>query len=135
MANPSPDQAAPDIEPDKAALPVVMAANEKRVRRDFWGKLARAASRIPFAHDAVAAYFCAMDQNTPMRVRATLLAALAYFIVPIDAIPDVFAGLGYTDDAAVLAAAMALMAGHIKPQHRQAAAKALDPASPPPDGD
>ncbi len=38
-----------------------------------------------------------------MPVRATLFGALAYFILPIDVIPDILLGLGYTDDAAVTA--------------------------------
>lgn len=121
-------EAGPDFA--QAALPVVVAANQKRVGHDFWGKLVRVASRIPFAHDAVAAYFCTVDPNTPARVRAILLAALAYFVLPVDAIPDVFIGIGFTDDATVLAAALALVSGHIKPYHRRAAARALDPATP-----
>ena len=43
------------------------------------------ARNIPFAEDAVAAYFCAFDTNTPFRVRAMLMGALAYFVMPIDA--------------------------------------------------
>lgn len=137
VTNSSPYHAAPDPEAEagEAALPALLATREKRVRRDFWDKLTRFAGRIPFAHDAVAAYFCAMDPNTPIRVRTTLLAALVYFIVPIDAIPDMFAGLGFTDDAAVLAAAMALVSSHIKPRHRQAAASALDQGATPPGDD
>ncbi len=98
---------------------------EQTVRNEFWAKLKRSAGRIPFVDDAVAAYYCAMDSRTPMRVRGTLFGALAYFIMPADMIPDIIAGIGFTDDAAVLAAVTALLAGHIKPHHREAAAKAL----------
>ncbi|MHA1524564.1 MAG: YkvA family protein [Alphaproteobacteria bacterium] len=126
MSNSSGWRAAADFDFSPAALPVVLAANQKRVGRGFWRKLARVGARIPFAHDAVAAYFCAADPKTPGRVRAILLAALAYFVLPFDAIPDVFVGLGFTDDATVLAAAMALVASHISPQHRRAATNALD---------
>ena len=100
-------------------------AREQKVRNEFWGKLKRAAGRIPFVDDAVAAYYCAMDSQTPLRVRGTLLGALAYFILPTDVIPDIIAGIGFTDDAAVLAAVTAMLAGHIKPRHRKAAAQAL----------
>ena len=54
-------------------------------------------------------------------MRATLLAALAYFVVPTDMIPDLVVGLGYTDDAAVLAAALRTLAAHIRTDHRERA--------------
>ena len=50
-----------------------------------------------------------------------LLAALAYFVLPTDFIPDFLPGLGFTDDAAVIAAAVALARRSIKPEHREAA--------------
>jgi uncharacterized membrane protein YkvA (DUF1232 family) len=99
---------------------------EQKVRRDFWAKLRRFAGQVPFVEDLVAAYYCALDPTTPMRVRGMLLAALAYFILPFDFIPDMIPGLGFTDDAAVLTAVFALVSSHITPIHRAAAAKALD---------
>jgi len=98
---------------------------EQKVRSEFWDKLKRVAGRLPFVDDLVASYYCAMDTGTPLKIRATLLGALAYFILPIDLVPDFIAGLGYGDDAAVLATAIALVSSHIKPSHRAAAAKAL----------
>jgi len=53
---------------------------ERTVRRDFWTALKQFAGRLPFVEDLVAAYYCALDPATPMRVRGILLAALAYFI-------------------------------------------------------
>lgn len=101
------------------------ARREQKVRGEFWDKLKRVAGRLPFVDDLVASYYCAMDTGTPLKVRATLLGALAYFILPIDLVPDFIAGLGYGDDAAVLATAIALVSSHIRPLHRIAAAKAL----------
>ena len=46
--------------------------------------------------------------------------------MPADMIPDFIVGLGFTDDAAVLAAAIAAIRGHIKPAHREAARATLD---------
>jgi len=106
---------------------------EQKVRGEFWDKFKRVARRIPFAEDLLAAYYCAMDARTPLRVRTMLLGALVYFIMPIDAIPDIIAGLGFTDDAAVLAAVIALVSQHIQPRHRAAAARAL--GKEPPDED
>jgi uncharacterized membrane protein YkvA (DUF1232 family) len=96
-----------------------------RVRRKFFATLRRAARVIPFVDELVAAYFCALDPATPVRVRGTLLAALVYFVVPLDAIPDFIAGLGFTDDATVLLLAINLVRGHITPVHREAARQAL----------
>ena len=102
------------------------AERERKVRRDFWSKLKRFAGMVPFVEDLVAAYYCALDPATPMRVRGMLLAALAYFILPADLIPDMIAGLGFADDAALLTAVIGLVASHITPTHRAAAARALD---------
>jgi uncharacterized membrane protein YkvA (DUF1232 family) len=99
---------------------------EREVRRDFWAKLKRFAGRVPFIEDLVAAYYCALDPDTPMRVRGMLLAALAYFILPLDIVPDLIAGLGFADDAALLTAVVGLVSAHITPIHRAAAARALD---------
>jgi uncharacterized membrane protein YkvA (DUF1232 family) len=98
---------------------------EKRVRSRFWSTLRKAARVIPFADDVVAAYFCALDPATPQRVRGILLAALAYFILPLDAVPDFIAGLGFADDATVLLAAISMVSAHITPVHREAARAAL----------
>jgi uncharacterized membrane protein YkvA (DUF1232 family) len=106
-------------------LPAVITRNERTVERDFWKKLLKVAGQIPFAEEAAAAYFCAIDPATPRRVKGMLFAALAYFVAPIDVIPDFIAGLGYTDDAAVLAAVIALVARHMKPSHHARARAAL----------
>jgi uncharacterized membrane protein YkvA (DUF1232 family) len=98
---------------------------EKRVRERFWETLRRAMRHIPFAEDVVAAYYCALDPQTPFRVRGILLAALAYFVLPFDAIPDFLAGIGFTDDVAVLMTAFAAVRSHITPAHRAAAHAAL----------
>ena len=67
----------------------------------------------------------AFDRATPRHVQAALIGALAYFVLPFDFIPDMLPVLGYTDDAAVLATAIKLVASHIRPEHRDAAKRAL----------
>lgn len=106
--------------------------DEALVQRSFWDKLRKTLGRIPFMEDALAAYYCAMDKSTPLYVRAVLMGALAYFIVPTDVIPDFIAVFGFTDDAAVLAAAMAAVHTALKPAHYDAAKSFLD--KPAPDG-
>jgi uncharacterized membrane protein YkvA (DUF1232 family) len=102
-----------------------IAANERGMRRNFWRKLRGLASRLPFAEDLIAAHYCAFDRQTPLHVKAALVGALAYFVLPADIIPDVLPVIGYTDDAAVLAAAIKLVASHIAPDHREAARRTL----------
>jgi uncharacterized membrane protein YkvA (DUF1232 family) len=91
--------------------------HERTVRESFWPKLARTLSYLPFADKMVAAYYCAMDPATPFKVRGTLLAALAYFIMPFDVIPDIVLGLGFTDDMAVLVTAFTLIRNHMTQEH------------------
>jgi uncharacterized membrane protein YkvA (DUF1232 family) len=99
---------------------------DSALRRSFWRKIRRVLAQIPFAENLLAAYYCAFDRATPLQVKATLVAAIAYFVLPLDAIPDVLPVLGFTDDAAVLAVAINLVAGHIRPVHREAARDALN---------
>ena len=75
------------------------------VYENFWRTARKAARHVPFMEDVVAAYYCALDKRTPLRVKGILLAALGYFVLPADTIPDVLLGIGFTDDLAVLTAA------------------------------
>ena len=102
-----------------------LARDEDTVRRGFWRKLKRFAGQLPFAEDLAAAYYCAFDRDTPLQVKAALVGALAYFVLPFDLIPDMMPLLGFADDAAVLATALRLVASHLKPAHRDAARRAM----------
>ena len=89
--------------------------------RGFWDKVRRTLGRVPFLDEAVAAYYCATDSKTPRHVQAVLLGALGYFVVPADMIPDFIAGLGFSDDAAVLAAAIGAVRRYVTDDHRDRA--------------
>jgi uncharacterized membrane protein YkvA (DUF1232 family) len=102
-----------------------LAQDRESVRRRFWKKLKQVVAKLPFAEDLLAAYYCAFDKQTPRHVQAALLGAIAYFILPFDFVPDVLPVLGFTDDAAILATAIRMVAGHITPEHRDAARSAL----------
>ena len=110
---------------DVESLTRRIAADEAELRRSFWKKLRGLAARLPFAEDLIAAHYCAFDRQTPIHVKAVLVGAIAYFVLPTDFIPDVLPVIGYTDDAAVLAAAFKLVSSHITPDHREAAQRAL----------
>lgn len=102
-----------------------LAEDRDSVRRRFWKKFKRGMAKLPFAEDLLAAYYCAFDRETPRHVQVALLGALAYFILPFDFMPDMLPILGFTDDAAVLATAIRMVAGNITSEHREAARAAL----------
>ena len=105
--------------------------DERVVQSGFWRKVRSTLGKVPFIEDAVAAYYCATDRSTPAYVRAVLFGALAYFVVPVDIIPDFIAGLGFTDDATVLMAAFSAVRSHFKPEHRSQARTCLMRDEPP----
>ena len=105
-------------------------SDEARVKSGFWAKVKRFGRNLPFVEDAVAAYYCALDPLTPTRVKVVLLSALAYFVLPLDAVADFLPLLGFADDAAVLAAAISEVAGSINERHREKAREALSDDAP-----
>ena len=128
------EKASPDVnfdprrplDPSRALVPAVMRLNERRVDRGFWPKIRKVCAHVPFADEALAVWYCARDEETPVAAKGMMLAALAYFVLPTDAIPDFIAGIGYADDAAVFAAMLGLVGRHLKPRHRQAARAAIE---------
>lgn len=112
----------PDIEilgPEEAS------EQESRVRAGFWPTVKRAIRHIPFIEEVVAAYYAMLDPATPTRSRLILIGALAYFVAPLDFVPDIVLGLGFLDDASILMAAIAAVRSSIKDEHREAARRAL----------
>jgi uncharacterized membrane protein YkvA (DUF1232 family) len=107
------------FDPDK------MKRDKMLVMREFAQKLRGNIGKIPFAEDVTAAFYCAMDAKSPLFVKAVLFSALAYFIMPADVIPDIIAGLGYTDDASVLMAAISTVKKHVTEQHVEKARQFL----------
>jgi len=101
--------------------PLKMARDRRLVLERFGQKLRDNLARLPFVEDAAAAFHAAMDPRTPFRAKAVLLGALAYFIVPADAVPDFMLMLGYTDDAAVLALALKTVRDNLRPEHYERA--------------
>lgn len=125
-AKPSPDvnpeQNARDVlDPKKALVPATVQVNEQRVTRGFWPKIRKVASKVPFAADALSLWWCARDPTTPTAAKGMMFAALAYFVLPTDAIPDVLPAIGFTDDAAVIAALIAIVGKNLKARHKDEA--------------
>lgn len=88
---------------------------------DFLQQARQWIGSVPFTQDAVAMYFCLIDPRTPLQAKGAIAAALAYFVLPTDAIPDWLAGLGFTDDASVIAMTLATVGACVTDAHRQQA--------------
>ena len=109
-----------------SGTPRISSATRRRCGASSGSKARRVAAQLPFAEDLLAAWYCAFDRETPTEVKAALIGALAYFVLPFDVMPDVMPMLGFADDAAVLATALRLVASHLLPEHRAAAQRAIE---------
>lgn len=107
-----------------------LAGREDMVRRRFWAKVRRTFGRVPFLDQALAAFYAANDPATPTRVKAILFAALAYFIMPGDLIPDILAGVGFADDLTVLLTVFQSLRPYISDEHLARARAELAGADP-----
>ncbi len=116
--------AAGDHVPNPPAEPDYEAAYSKKSFREKVATFAPAAGK-EVVRGALVLYHCLRDPNTPKWARARIMGALGYFIFPLDAIPDILPGAGYSDDLGVLALALASVVHHIKPEHKQQAAEKL----------
>jgi len=86
----------------------------------FWRKVARFARQAGegVIAKALVLYYCLKDPDTPAWARRIIMGALAYFVFPVDAIPDIVPFAGFGDDLGVLIGAIAMVLTHIKPEHR-----------------
>lgn len=71
-------------------------------------------------------FYALQDADTPRWARGVILTALGYFILPLDAIPDIMPVAGYADDAATTATAILIVAAHVRQLHIMKAKAMLD---------
>lgn len=95
--------------------------NEAKVRSEFVIKIKRTIGKFPLGREAVSMYYCMLDARTPLWVKSTVAGALAYFILPFDAVPDFIPLIGFGDDLGVLAGTLSAIITHITPEHRKQA--------------
>lgn len=69
-------------------------------KKSFWEKLKKVGKKagIKLTAYAVALYCLLLDDNVSIKEKGMIIGALGYFISPLDLIPDIMAGVGYTDD-------------------------------------
>jgi len=97
------------------------ASAESAVREGFAAKAKRHLRKIPLARETVSLYFCLLDPATPLWVKGIVAGALAYFVLPLDAIPDILPFVGLSDDASLLAAAYTAVSAFVTEGHREQA--------------
>ena len=68
----------------------------------------------------------AMDPMTPTKVRISLIAALAYLIMPLDLFPDFMPIVGFSDDFVALTAVLSIWSQYMTPSIRIRAEKKLN---------
>lgn len=91
------------------------------VEEGFWAKVKRYAAKVPFSKEVMALYYCSIDPKTPISAKATAVGALAYWILPIDLIPDFLPAAGFVDDATAVLLAYKSISAHITDDHREKA--------------
>lgn len=94
---------------------------------NFWNKVVKFAKKAgkDVIEKALLLYYAAQSPETPVWAKTTIYGALGYFISPIDLIPDLMPVVGYTDDLAVLVAAIAAVSAYINDDVRKQAADKL----------
>src|SRR4051794_30610085 len=85
----------------------------------FWTKLGQYALTAgkEVVEKALMLFEALKDRDTPAWAKGVIVAALGYFVSPLDAIPDVIPVVGYADDLGALAAAFATVAAYVKDEH------------------
>lgn len=89
----------------------------------FWAKLKNFALTAgqEVVEKALILYYAAQNPNVPAWAKTVIVGALAYLISPVDSIPDVLVGIGFTDDLGVLLAAIATVSIHINDETKEQA--------------
>ncbi len=94
---------------------------EAKALGGFLAKARKHLGKIPMARETLAMYYCLRDPTTPRWAKAIVAAALAYFVLPFDAVPDLLPIIGLGDDASILAAAYSAVAPFVTDAHRDQA--------------
>jgi uncharacterized membrane protein YkvA (DUF1232 family) len=71
-------------------------------------------------------FYTLQSPRTPVWCKAVISGSLGYFISLVDALPDLTPVLGYTDDVAVMTAALAMLGAHVTPEARARAKRKTD---------
>lgn len=90
---------------------------ERYVKENFEEKMENLRGGIRLAKHVLALFRYMTDEKIPWYKKSVVVAALVYFIMPFDAIPDIMPLIGYLDDFGVIAAVLAFLGKEIKPYY------------------
>ncbi|MDF6014507.1 YkvA family protein [Vibrio harveyi] len=95
--------------------------------KTFWRKMKNSVKKAgeEIAVMGIKSWLAMADSNTSVRHKAILGGALAYFVLPTDMVPDVLAGVGFTDDMAALTLAANSVGNAITDEHEEQAREKL----------
>ncbi|ELB2805740.1 YkvA family protein [Vibrio alginolyticus] len=110
--------------PKDAKDQTMQAPDEKTFWRKMKGSVKKAGEEI--AVMGIKSWLAMTDSNTSVRHKAILGGALAYFVLPTDMVPDVLAGVGFTDDMAALTLAANSVGNAITKEHEAQAREKLN---------
>lgn len=120
-------------------LPQSLTAHRWYSKRRLWRVLSRSAASIgrKTLLSALSLFYCLQDRDTPAWAKGVIVGALGYLILPLDLIPDMLPGAGFTDDWGALISAIGTVAAYLKEEHKSRAAAQVDrllgsPNTPPP---
>lgn len=71
-------------------------------------------------------YYLAKSPELPAWAKASVFAALGYFVLTPDAVPDLVPVMGFADDLVVLSSALAGLSAHLSPEIRAQVRQKLD---------
>ncbi|MDE0541864.1 YkvA family protein [Vibrio sp. VA3] len=96
--------------------------------KTFWRKMKNSVKKAgeEIAVMGIKSWLAMTDSNTSVRHKAILGGALAYFVLPTDMVPDVLAGVGFTDDMAALTLAANSVGNAITDEHEEQAREKLN---------
>ncbi|EPQ8265077.1 YkvA family protein [Vibrio alginolyticus] len=109
--------------PKDAKDQTMQAPDEKTFWRKMKGSVKKAGEEI--AVMGIKSWLAMTDSNTSVRHKAILGGALAYFVLPTDMVPDLLAGVGFTDDMAALTLAANSVGNAITDEHEERAREKL----------
>lgn len=111
--------------PPKPPIPIPAEYDRERVEETFWPKFKRVAAVVPGVADILALYYYMQSEKAPLQHKLSVLATLAYFIMPLDLIPDFLGPIGYVDDIAVAMGLITFIGTDVMKPYRQYARKWL----------
>ncbi len=96
-------------------------------KEKFWGKLAKFAKKAgaSVVYAVLLLYFTLKKPDVPVKEKTTIIGALGYFILPVDLIPDMAVGIGFTDDLGALGIVLIQVAMYIDEDTKQKAKQKL----------